>query len=230
MFLSTVLLTAAIATTGTACSTSRVPAAIVNPVLPEVPQQVLDTALKSATVLLTVSLDARGRLASATVSQSSGSAPFDALAQSLAWHSKFQPEVRNCEPVHSSDQLQIDFTLTPYDPKNFRGGADLQTHAHLRGVTCVADHGVVLVQNPVQRPANLHIPRSVLKSRSSVVLVDVDASGSVTGASIATSTGSDQLDAEALRSARSATYAPAVSGCQALPGTFRYVATFSRNT
>ncbi len=211
-----------------ACRHSRVPATIVNPVLPEIPQRVLDASLKHATVSLSVWLDASGKLRSASTSKSSGSADFDSLAQSLAWHSKFEPELRACKPVSGSYTLDVDFSLTPDDPKK-GGGANLKTHAQLVGERCPADHEVMLAQNTESPPVTLHSERSSTESRTAIVLVDVDSSGSITRTSIAVSTGSAALDGAALSLSRSATYVPAVSGCQNIAGTFRYAVTFARN-
>ncbi len=194
------------------CSSPYMPAKIINPVLPNIPQQLLDTGMQHATVLLRVSLDERGRPRDVELQRSSGYVDVDAAADGLAEHSRYDPEVRGCAPTSGSYTLKVDFEVTRKDPKT-GGGVDLGTHAFLIGDSCPTDHGVILSH------------AAVLAS----ILVSVDPGGKVTGTTVESSTGLPELDRAAVTLAQNGDYLPAVYGCKSVSGTYQYVVIFRRS-
>jgi TonB family protein len=63
-------------------------------------------------------------------------------------------------------------------------------------------------------------------SIESDVLVSIDADGKITSATVQKPSGYRQFDQETLRAARLSEYAPAITNCQAVPGTYLFRATF----
>jgi len=195
------------------CSSPYVPAKIVNPVLPNIPQQSLDTGMKHATVLLRVSLDERGRPHDVELQRSSGYVDVDTAADGLAEHSRYDPEVRGCAPTSGSYTLKVDFEVTRKDPKT-GGGVDL---------------GVILAHAAVL-PA-LKVPGNAknTKEGTAAILVSVDPSGKVTGTTVESSTGLPELDRAAVTLAQNGDYLPALYGCKSVSGTYQYVVIFRRS-
>lgn len=68
--------------------------------------------------------------------------------------------------------------------------------------------------------------RALDVSGTAAVLVQLDKSGTVTGAAIAQSTGDASFDAMAVSMAREATYAPARHGCTAIAATYNFKVQF----
>lgn len=231
MFFSVLLLAAAQIMPGSTparCPNAYVPAKLVEPVLPNVPQRSLETGLKHATVLLNVSLDQRGRPGAVKMQRSSGAVDIDTAALNLAQLSGYDAEVRGCAPTSGSYTLKVDFDVTRKDAKD-GGGIDLQTHAFLLGTSCPTDHGVILTHAAVL-PA-LHVPGNPknTKEGTATISVSVDATGKVTAASVQDSTGSPALDRAAVTLAQNGDYLPAVYGCKSISGTYHYVAVFHRS-
>ncbi len=210
------------------CSSPYMPAKIANPVLPNIPQQSLDTGMKHATVLLRVSLDERGRPRDVELQRSSGYVDVDTAADGLAEHSRYDPEVRGCAPTSGSYTLKVDFEVTRKDPKT-GGGVDLGTHAFLIGDRCPTDHGVILAHAAVL-PA-LKVPGNAknTKEGTASILVSVDPGGKVTGTTVESSTGLPELDRAAVTLAQNGDYLPAVYGCKSVSGTYQYVVIFRRS-
>ncbi len=216
-------------TTPAPCPNAYTPANIVNPVLPNIPQEALDTGLQHATALFRVSLDARGRPHDVEIQRSSNYADLDRAARNLAEHSQYDPEVRGCAPTSGSYTLKVDFDVMRKDPKNYGGGIDILTHAFLIGTSCPTDHGVILAHASALPPLTLPGNPSNSKEGPATVLVSVDANGNVTGASVQSSTGSPELDRAALKLAENGQYLPAVYGCKSVGETYQYVAIFHRS-
>lgn len=215
-------------TTPAPCPNAYTPAKIVNPVLPIIPQEALDTGLKHATVLLRVSLDARGRPQDVELQRSSNYADLDRAAGSLAEHSRYDPEVRGCVPISGSYTLKMDFDVTRKDPKT-GGGVDLRTYAFVIGTSCPTDHGVILAHPAALPPMKITGSAKDPKEGTATILVTVDANGKVTGMSVQSSTGFPELDLAARTLAGNGDYMPAVYGCKSVGGTYQYVAIFHRS-
>lgn len=66
-------------------------------------------------------------------------------------------------------------------------------------------------------------PPSGLPQGQAIVNVSVSASGTVTGAKIAKSSGNAAFDAAAVRVAKQSTYAPAIRNCKPVAGTYRFM-------
>jgi TonB family protein len=90
----------------------------------------------------------------------------------------------------------------------------------------VRQHDAQILSNPV--PDMPEVAVLEYASGTAVLRVDLSADGQLENASIATSTGNDALDREALRVARESRYAPAVSDCQNIASSYLYTVNFDR--
>jgi TonB family protein len=88
-----------------------------------------------------------------------------------------------------------------------------------------ADESAALVATPPPPEISPEV-RALDVSGTASILVQLDKTGNVTGASIAQSTGDASFDAMALSMARQATYAPARHECVAVAATYLFKVQF----
>ncbi len=167
------------------------------------------------TVLVSLSLDDRGKVAQAVVTKSSGNASIDSEALRQVRNTTYAPKVVECKPVVSTYTYRVDFSSdapgdapTPVPP----------------GVPCFRDVQTISVTQP-EFPASA----AATTTRTVTVLVEVivDEYGKVQSLRIKTSSGSLALDDAAMRAANATTYSPKIVNCKPVSGTYVFRADFS---
>lgn len=118
-------------------------------------------------------------------------------------------------------------TVTPIGPRRVANTTPVPTASALPTVTpCAgADEPASVVASPPP-PQIAPAVRALDVSGTAAVLVQLDKNGSITGASIAQSTGDASFDSLAMSMAREATYAPARHSCTAIAATYLFKVQF----
>lgn len=97
------------ATPAPLCSNPNQDASVTDPVAPEYPDSMRDMGYGSVSVLVQVTLDARGSLVDAKIAQSSGNEAFDRSALRAARESTYAPRIANCQPAAGTYIFRADF-------------------------------------------------------------------------------------------------------------------------
>lgn len=97
------------ATPAPLCSNPNQDASVTDPVAPEYPDSARDMGYGSVSVLVQVTLDARGSLVDAKIAQSSGNGAFDRSALRAARESTYAPRIANCQPAAGTYIFRADF-------------------------------------------------------------------------------------------------------------------------
>jgi TonB family protein len=96
-------------TTGPACANPNREASVIDPMVPNYPDSARDLGLGTVSVLVQVTIDAKGRLVDARVYGSSNNAAIDQAALRAARASTYAPRIANCAPVDGTYLFHADF-------------------------------------------------------------------------------------------------------------------------
>lgn len=91
------------------CADPNADATVTNVATPDYPDSARDLQLGNVSVLVKVTLDARGALVGATIAQSSGNLAVDDAALRAARQSTYAPRIVNCVPSAGSYIFRADF-------------------------------------------------------------------------------------------------------------------------
>lgn len=103
------LATALPATPAPQCATPNQEASVTDAVAPDYPDSARGLGYGLVSVLVEVTLDAKGSLTEAKIAQSSGNAALDASALQAARESTYAPKIVNCEPAAGTYIFRADF-------------------------------------------------------------------------------------------------------------------------
>jgi TonB family protein len=177
---------------------------------PSYPDSALGLAIGTVTVVVDVTLNADGSVASTLVAKSSGTPAIDVAALQAARSSTYAPKFINCVATDGGVYIfKVEF--------DGAGAARvLGCDKPFRSVTMSSAVAPAL-------PSGLNIPKPV------AVLVDVlvGQDGSLRGATIAMSSGIAAVDQAVVRAALASTYAPKLVNCEPTQGDFLYRADFN---
>jgi TonB family protein len=192
-----------------ACNT---PNQIVTMVKPA-PLSYPDSARNSGpvTILVHVTVNPDGSVASASIVHSSYNAALDQAALQAALHSTYAPMIANCTPQGANATLEI--AMTP-NAVTITVEPPAATPA-----ACAVPNREPTITNAVAPDLN-GLESHVTGPTSVTVRVSVDPSGRVSGVDVVNSSGDRLLDDAVIRAARASTYAPRYVDCKAVAGEY----------
>jgi TonB family protein len=181
-------------------------AAIAHQVATEIPYT---RSVGTASTEVEVSLDASGKITTATITTSSGDRTLDNAALKAATASTYQPKVVNCKGAPDSLIVRTDFKTV----------AQTATDAPLP-TPDPCNHEAQMMNMVIPALPDSGLPLMPGTAYSAKVEVDLDASGKITKATITTSSGNSALDNASLKAATATTYRPKMVNCKGVPDSY----------
>lgn len=158
--------------------------------------------------VVTVTIDATGRVIDAKLKQSVSEPFMNRGAIEAAMNSNYAPGASDCKPVGGTLDVTIVFQ---------RGGYECDREADVKS------------QYPAQVPAAAYAGQAVGTEKTAIVQVTIGADGKLASAKIYQSTGNDVMDAAALLSAQRSTFIPKMVRCRGVPSEALFKVSFFRN-
>src|SRR5690606_24490258 len=169
---------------------------------PDYPAEALKEGVVGTTVLV-VDVDAEGGVSGLKIDRSSGDPRLDSAALEAASRWKFKPEIKGGKPVAGQVRVPVQFAMhEPSQPEADAGERPAQ---------------IIAAQPP-------KYPKDAAENRVEgrvMLIVDIAADGSVTGATVERSAGDASLDAAALEAVRQWRFQPGMKGGKAIAGKAR---------
>lgn len=158
--------------------------------------------------VVTVTVDATGRVLDAKLKDSASEPFMNGGAIDAAKNSVYAPGAVNCKPAGGTVDVTIVFQKGSYDCDR---EADIS------------------YQVPAQVPATAYAGQPVGTEKTAIVLVSIGADGKLAAAKIYQSTGNPVMDAAALLSAQRSTFIPKMVHCHGVPSDALFKVSFYRD-